>query len=199
MSVSHMPFLFLVSGPSGVGKSTLVRIMLAETSRLSVSISHTTRSPRIGEVEGRDYFFVSRETFENSIQNEEFAEYAEVHGNLYGTSKKVLRGMLDKGQDVLLDIDSNGLRGLQPQFGNELVSVFIRPPSMQVLQKRLRERKTEDDRQLRLRLANAEKEIAAADQYDYQIENDNLDAAVDRLRAILIAERSKTSRLKTVV
>lgn len=194
MSVDYRPFIFLISGPSGVGKSTLLTYVMQHVPSLSLSVSHTTRQPRAGEFEGKDYFYVSRETFLTAIQNEEFVEYAEVHGNMYGTSKIALRAVLSGGQDVVLDIDSEGLRNLKPQFGDELVSVFIRPPDFETLERRLRSRGSETEDQLETRLKNARKEIEASSAYDYQVVNDDLQKASELLCSIIQAERAKTSR-----
>ena len=161
---------------------------------LVFSVSHTTRKPRPGEEDGRDYHFVSREQFKEirDQQPSGFLEWAEVHGNYYGTSRQDVEAQLFEGMDVVLDIDIQGAK--QIQQNGALVTIFIAPPSLSELKRRLRGRDTESEESLATRLANAEKEMQAAEVYTYLIVNDQLDEAVRALRAVIIAERCRRRR-----
>lgn len=186
--------LFVVSAPSGAGKSTLLARVMPALPGLGFSVSHTTRAPRPGEVSGRDYHFVGREEFVALRERTPsgFLEWAEVHGNLYGTSRAEVEGLLAAGRDVVLDIDVQGarqLRGLLPA-----VFIFIAPPSLEELSRRLRHRGTEAEETVRLRLANAREELQAAGEYDYLVVNETLDEAAAQLRAIVLAERCRQRR-----
>ncbi len=163
--------------------------------RLVFSISHTTRKPRPGEVNGRDYYFTSRSRFLEMVEQDCFLEYAEVHGNLYGTSREGIEEQLEKGIDVILDIDVQGAAILRKSGSVSGAHVFIAPPGLAELERRLRSRGTESGEQLLVRLANAEKEMRAAGEYDYLIVNDQLDEAVDLLCSIIVAERARFFRL----
>ena len=143
--------LFVISAPSGAGKSTLCHRLMEETPGVAFSVSHTTRAPRKGEVDGVDYHFVSKEQFMHMVEQEEFLEWAEVHGNCYGTSRSAVTAMLENGQDVLLDIDVQGAMQVRDVFP-ESVLIFILPPSLQVLERRLRNRGTDTEETIRLRL-----------------------------------------------
>ncbi len=184
----------VVSAPSGAGKTTLCRRLLKEDAEISFSISYTSRPPRGGEKAGEDYFFVSRETFQRMIEEDVFLEWAEVHGNLYGTSKKQVLKVLDAGQDILLDIDVQGANQIKDALGQDAVLVFVLPPSFEELERRLRKRATEDEASIKKRLENAKKELAKAHDFDYLVLNDDLENASQRLRAILIAERHRSFR-----
>lgn len=173
----------------------MLKKVMAMLPGLVFSVSHTTRAPRPGEVDGRDYYFVSREEF-IALRDQEpsgFLEWAEVHGNLYGTSREGVERLRSQGFDVILDIDVQGAE--QVRLNGDPVTIFIAPPSLDELARRLRGRGTEDEETLALRLANAKKEMAAADRYAYLIINDDLDQAVDSLRAVLVAERLRRRRL----
>lgn len=186
--------LFVLSAPSGGGKSTIVKQVMADLPGLVFSVSHTTRNPRPGEVDGRDYHFVSRAEF-NSIRQQQppgFLEWAEVHGNMYGTSRNEVNAHLQAGQDVILDIDVQG--AVQVMDAAEPVTIFIAPPSLAELEKRLRGRGTEREEDLLLRLENAKREISYKDKYTYLIINDVLSEAVESLRSIIIAERCRRHR-----
>ena len=163
---------------------------------LVFSVSHTTRKPRHGEENGRDYHFVSHEEFQSMRTTEPsgFLEWAEVHGNLYGTSRAEVVKQLDAGLDVILDIDVQGT--LQVRKSSSPVSIFIAPPSLKELEARLRKRGTENERDLEVRLENAAREMAFIDKYTYLIVNDQLDEAVDGLRSIIIAERCRRRRTR---
>jgi len=186
--------LFVISAPSGAGKTTLLKRLLAGVSGICFSVSHTTRKPRKGEREGIDYHFVDRKRFLELKQQDLFLEWAEVHGNLYGTSRAMVEERLGRGQDLILDIDVQGARKVREKFRNRAVFIFIAPPSLEVLKNRLRSRGTDDEETISLRIANAQKELAASDEYDFLVVNDRLEEAETMLRAIVLAERSRTRR-----
>lgn len=186
--------LFVLSAPSGAGKSTVAEKVLAVTPRLSRSISHTTRPMRKGERDGTDYHFVARETFEAMIERGEFLEWAEVHGNLYGTAYSNIDDIvLKRHNDLLLVIDVQGSASLG-QKGVERVTIFLMPPSMDELKKRLAGRGTDSEEAMRLRLANADYEMAEMDKFDYTVINGDLSKAVDEVRSIITAERLRTKK-----
>ena len=176
----------VISAASGTGKSTLVKMLTKEFSAFTYSVSCTTRSPRVGEVDGRDYHFLSRDAFKAKRSQGYFAEWAEVHGNFYGTPLEPVRTCLNEGRDMIFDIDVQGAMQLrdtlpQAQF------IFLLPPGRAELVKRLESRGTDDQETIMKRLANGPGEIEQADLFDYQIVNDDLDAAYDRLRAVYLA------------
>jgi len=186
--------LLVLSAPSGGGKTTILKRVMADLPGLVFSVSHTTRKPRPGEEDGRDYYFVSRREFE-SIRDRQpsgFLEWAEVHGNLYGTSRAAVEQRLGAGRDVVLDIDVQG--AAQIRKSADPVAVFIAPPSLAELEARLRGRGTEDEQTIALRLENAKQELRVVDSYDYLIVNDRLAEAVESLRSIIIAERCRRRR-----
>ena len=176
----------VMSAPSGAGKSTLTHKLLNEFPHFGYSISCTTRKPRAGEVDGRDYHFISHEEFDRRRAENLFAEWAEVHGNFYGTPLAPLREMLDNGQDVIFDIDVQGAAQMKLNLA-EALFVFILPPSMSELENRLRSRGTDDEETIARRMANAAGEMAEARWYDAVVVNDNLDRAYDELRAAYLA------------
>ena len=186
--------LFIISAPSGTGKTTVLKKVMAQMPALAFSVSHTTRAPRAGEQNGADYHFVDRSTFQDMQARGAFLEWAEVHGNLYGTSKDVIDENLAAGTDIILDIDVQGARQIKEKHVRHAVFLFIVPPSLAELEKRLAGRNTDSAETITLRLNNARQELAAVDQYDYVIVNDEVDAAVDVLRSIIIAERCKNRR-----
>ena len=188
--------LFILSGPSGSGKSTLTHRLLAEVPGLAFSVSHTTRPPRPGERDGVDYHFVTREAF-IALRDRKpsgFFEWAEVHGNLYGTAVDEVRSKLARGLDILLDIDVQGARQvLARPDGQDAVSVFVSPPSMAALAERL-ERRGDAGDTFELRLRNAREEVACASDYAYLLVNDDLETAAAALKSIVIAERLRRRR-----
>ena len=186
--------LFIISAPSGAGKSTLLKKLLAKVDNLAFSVSHTTRAPRPGESNGREYHFVDRATFEGMRTDQAFLEWAEVHGNLYGTSRAAIETQQAQGIDVFLDIDVQGARQLREQRIQGAIFLFIAPPSWSELERRLRGRGTDPEETVQLRLNNARQEMKDAGRYDYLVINDQLDEAVDVLRAVVIAERCKGRR-----
>ncbi len=176
--------LFIISGPSGAGKSTLLSAILKKRPQLRYSISHTTRPPRGDEQDGVDYHFVSESAFRRKIDTGEFAEWAEVHGHLYGTSATYIEEMLDRDQDVLLDIDVQGAERLSTKYP-EAISVFITTPSMEELDKRLLKRGVDSPVAVKRRLKNAEAEMAQAHHYDHVVVNDDLAQTVSNLESII--------------
>jgi len=190
----HDGLLLVLSAPSGCGKTTILRRVMEEVPNLAFSVSHTTRTPRIGEVDGVHYYFVGKEEFlaMRDRQPAGFLEWAEVHGNFYGTSAAEVERRQQAGCDVLLDIDVQG--AAQVRLRANPVTVFIAPPSLQVLEQRLRGRGSDDDATIAKRLNNARKEMACIDAYDYVIVNDVLEEAAAALRSIIVAERSRRRR-----
>ena len=186
--------LVVVSAPSGAGKTTLCHEVRTLVPDLYYSVSYTTRAPRHGETDGTDFFFVTEGAFTAMRERDEFAEWAEVHGHLYGTPATALESALGRGLDVLLDIDTHGARQLRQRYP-EAVSVFIMAPSMAELDARLRERNSNSPGDIARRLSRAKEEIAAWRQYDYLIINRDVKDAVDQLATIIQAERCRTSRL----
>ncbi|SMC26894.1 guanylate kinase [Desulfacinum hydrothermale DSM 13146] len=185
--------LFVVSAPSGVGKTTLLRRVLQDVPGLRYSVSCTTRSPRPGEEDATDYFFLSREEFEDGIRSGRFLEWARVHGNYYGTDGRVVEEWLHAGWDVLLEIDVQGARQVRVHHPSA-TTIFILPPSMEVLRQRLQARGTESPEQLEMRLEAARSELREAPWYDYLVVNDALDEAVQDLAAIFRACRCRRRR-----
>ena len=181
------PFPLILSSPSGGGKTTIARLLLDRRNDVGYSVSCTTRSPRPGEQEGRDYYFLDRNEFLARRAAGDFAECAEVHGNLYGTLKSEIARVLEHGKHVVMDIDVQGARQLREAFP-KTVTVFVLPPSGEVLLSRLRARKTESPQQLAARLDSALQELRAVEEYEYVVVNDDLDQAVQRVGAILDAE-----------
>ncbi|MDY5029535.1 guanylate kinase [Hallerella succinigenes] len=179
--------LFVMSAPSGAGKTTLKDLVIKEFPDMVYSISATTRAPREGEVDGTHYFFKSRDEFKRMIENNELVEWNEVHGNFYGTPKSFVEKMLSEGKRVLFDLDVFGKVNFDKVYP-EAIGILILPPSLEILEQRLRNRNTDSDEVISLRLHNARKEIEFAKQhgkYEYKIVNDNLDDAVNQLRKIL--------------
>lgn len=195
--MNNLGKLFVISAPSGAGKTSLCNELLKTYDNLEYSISVTTREPRTDEVEGKDYFFVDEVTFRNMIQNDEFLEWAEVHGNLYGTPKKFINEKLESGVNILLDIDPQGARQLKSKL-NFGVYIFIIPPSLKDLEERLRNRRTESEEKLRLRLENAKREVRYYKDYDYIIVNKNFKKAFNELNAIYIAEHLRSKDVEKI-
>ena len=179
--------LFVFSGPSGVGKGTLKAKLFEEfAGRIAYSVSATTRGPREGEVDGKDYFFISRQEFERRVKNNEFLEHAEFAGNCYGTPRAYVKKLLDSGMNVVLEIDVQGALQVMKSMP-ECVSVFILPPSFEELEHRLRGRGTETEEKVRERLETAKRELPYAPQYDYQIVNGgDIEAAYQSLREVFL-------------
>ena len=184
--------LFIVAAPSGAGKSSLVNALLERESGISLSISYTSRLPRPGESEGQHYHFVSREVFERMAATDAFYEYANVHGDLKGTARIAVEPLLERGQDMLLEIDWQGACQIRDKLGADLracISIFILPPSRHELERRLRTRASDDAQAIARRLADSREEIAHAGDFDYLVVNDDFATALADLRAIVGAER----------
>lgn len=186
--------LFVVSAPSGAGKTTLCREVRRQVTDLAYSISVTTRAPRPGEIDGVDFDFVSEDEFRELLERGGFAEWASVHGHLYGTRARTLEAALQGGADVLLDIDTQGAAQLRARY-REAVLVFIVAPSMAELEQRLRERRSDAEEDIARRLRRAREEIALWRRYDYLIVNRELKEALEQLVAVIQAERCRTARL----
>ena len=187
--------MFILSSPSGAGKTTIARKLLAEEGDdLRLSVSVTTRPMRPGEVDGRDYFFVGRAEFDRLVETDAFFEWAEVFGNCYGTPKAEIRERLKRGEDFLFDIDWQGTQQLYQRAQGDVVRVFLLPPSMAELEHRLRSRGTDSDEVIDARMARARGEISHWDAYDYVVINDDIDACFAKVRMILEAERMRRLR-----
>ena len=176
--------VIVLSAPSGAGKHTILKRARAQDPKLAYSVSATTRAPRQGEVDGKDYYFLDRDTFEQRVANGEFAEWAEVHGNLYGTLRSELDRLVSSGKDVVLELDVQGMRSLKAT-GLNVVTIFIMPPSEAELARRLENRGANTPEDTALRLKNAREEMAARDEYDYVIVNDELNQAVEAFQNIV--------------
>ncbi|MDX9943509.1 MAG: guanylate kinase [Azonexus sp.] len=187
--------LYVVAAPSGAGKTTLVRLLLAQEPAIHLSISFTTRAPRPGEENGREYHFVAVDAFRGMISRDEFLEWAEVHGNFYGTSKKWISDQLTAGHDVLLEIDWQGAQQVRKLFPDAL-GIFILPPSIDELTRRLVGRGTDAPEIIERRLAAAEAEMRHVGEFDYVIINDQLDQALEDLRAIVRSSRLNVRKQK---
>ncbi|RMG48325.1 MAG: guanylate kinase [Acidobacteria bacterium] len=185
--------LFVLTAPSGAGKSTLVARLLGAVERLVFSVSWTTRPPRPGERDGREYRFTDRENFRRMVEAGAFLEWAEVHGELYGTARADVERELAAGRDVLLDIDVQGAEQLRRR-GADALFVFLLPPDRETLERRLRGRHTEDEARLARRLKNAAREVRLFDRFDYVVVNDDLDRAAEELVAIVRADRARIAR-----
>jgi guanylate kinase len=192
--ISRRGTLFVVSAPSGAGKTTLCREIRLRLPDLAYSVSVTTRPPRPGEIDGADFRFVGAPEFRAMLARGEFAEWATVHGNLYGTRARALEDALTTGRDVLLDIDTQGAAQLRARYP-DAVLIFILAPSVKELEQRLRERRSDVDADIERRLVRAREEIALWRQYDYLIVNRDVKEAMEQLESIILAERCRVARL----
>ncbi len=191
--------LYIVSAPSGAGKTSLSNELIDIFPNLRHSVSYTTRVPRPGETDGVDYFFVSREEFERMSVAGEFAEWAEVHGNFYGTAVRTLEKFCSQGINLILDIDCQGARQLKKSCYRDAVYIFILPPSFEELRKRLKGRNTDSQDVIERRMRVAMDEVKESSWYDYLVVNDDFPRALEKLRSIIIAEQCRTERVvKTV-
>jgi guanylate kinase len=189
--------LFVISSPSGGGKGTLIRRLLERESGVGYSVSWTTRAPRPGEVDGVNYRFVSEEEFARMRQANGFLEWAVVHGNLYGTARAAVKKEMSQGRDIILEIDVQGARAVRKAM-RSVVSVFILPPSFEVLRERLTARMTERPEELELRLANARGEVEQYRYFDYLVLNDEVERAAEELASVVRAERARRKRREWV-
>lgn len=185
--------LFVVSSPSGGGKGTLIQRVLTAVSNVSYSVSYTTRKPRPGEMNGREYFFVETEEFEEMISRDEFLEWAHVHGKLYGTSRSQVANEINEGRDIILEVDVQGAASVR-ELIPESASIFILPPSFEILRQRLIARGTDSEEELALRLRNAPEELKDYSTFDYLIINDDIEKAAAKLAAVVAAERVRLTR-----
>ena len=196
--MKHRGILIVVSGFSGAGKGTLMKELISTYDNYALSVSMTTRKPRPGEEEGKSYFFVDKDTFEETIAKDGLIEYASYCGNYYGTPRKAVEDMLNAGKDVILKIEVEGAMNIKRLFP-ECCLVFILPPSMQELERRLRKRGTETEEKIIERTAQAREELKFAENYDYLIVNGALEKAVDDLRAVISAEKLRKVRQMTLL
>ena len=188
MPPPHKPLVYIISAPSGSGKSTLVSELLKMVPNLDFSISYTTRPPRRSEQNGKQYFFVSRDEFQQMIRDDEFLEYAEVFGHLYGTARRFRREAEQKGQDLLLDIDVQGARQVKQRLP-DAISIFILPPDRKTLEWRLRKRSEDTEEVIQRRLVTATREIENYDKYNYILVNDQLQDSIKSLQAVVRSAR----------
>lgn len=179
-----MANLFIIAAPSGCGKTSLVKALLESLSNLSVSVSHTTRKPRKAEIDGENYHFVSKERFGEMISNNDFVEHAEVFGNLYGTARSNIKEKLDANIDIILEIDWQGARQVRENMPDS-ISIFILPPSKNVLLQRLTDRAQDDDETISERMKNSESEMSHYDEFEYLVINDQFDSALNDLKTII--------------
>lgn len=181
--------LIVLSGPSGSGKTTIRKSLCERIPGIFWSVSATTRLRREGEVDGKDYSFTTSEDFQEKIANDEFIEYAEVHGNYYGTMRKPIEDAIEKGMDCILDIDVQGARKIKNDARYHLVLIFIEPPSLEELRRRIEKRSTESQETIDRRMQNAFMEIKSSSFYDYRIVNDNIENAIKQIQEIILANR----------
>ena len=186
--------MFILSSPSGAGKTTIARRILAEDGQIRLSVSYTTRPMRPGEAHGRDYFFVDADEFNSKVEAGEFLEWAEVFGHLYGTPKAEIKAGLKAGHDYLFDIDWQGTQQLYQRMEVDVVRVFLLPPSIEELQRRLASRGTDSTQVVADRMARARSEISHWDGYDYVVVNDDINACFDKVTGILNSERMRRAR-----
>lgn len=193
-AIQRRGLMLVISSPSGAGKSTIARNLLEADPHMSISVSVTTRKRRPSEIEGRHYFFKSIREFEGLRQTDALLEWAEVHGNFYGTPRDAVEAAMSEGQDMLFDIDWQGAQQLQEKMGGDVVSIFILPPSMAELQSRLHRRAEDTEEVIATRLANSRSEIEHWLEYDYIVVNEDLDSAFASVQAIVEAERLRRDR-----
>ena len=184
--------LYVISGPSGVGKSTIIELLRKRVPDLGYSISHTSRRPRDTEVNGVDYHFVVRKTFNRMIKEGAFVEWAKVYHDLYGTSFSSLRDQTEHGLDVVMDLDSHGAKNIKENFSNSTL-IYVLPPSLEVLEKRLRDRATDEEEAIDIRIKKAFRQLKECAWYDYIVINDALNKAVGEVASIIISERCRRS------
>ena len=190
--------IFVVSSPSGVGKSTLIRLLLESVKALYFSISHTTRPRRLSEEDGKDYFYVERDKFESMIAGDEFVEWAVVHGNLYGTLRAHLEAVQNSGLNIIMDVDVQGQQQVKSKIP-EATTIFILPPSFDELKARLMSRGSESDHAIEGRLDQARKEISCWKDYDYLVINDDLHRAFEQLRSIVLATQARRGSVQNQI
>lgn len=192
--IKRRGFMLVLSSPSGAGKTAIARRILETEANMSLSVSVTTRAPRPGEVNGKDYFFVDRPTFDGMVQRNEFLEHAEFCGNCYGTPREPVRKALEEGKDILFDIEWQGTQQIAENAREDLVSVFILPPSMMELERRLFSRAQDSEDVVRQRMATAASEMSHWNEYDYVLVNVDFEESVESVRSVIRAERLKRQR-----
>lgn len=193
--MNHLPFLIVVSAPSGTGKTTVVNTVLSQIDSIKYSVSATTRERRVDEVHGKSYIFISKDEFRQKIKEGYFIEWAEIYGDFYGTPRPFLEECLNSGYDVILDLDIMGKRALEKAFPGKVVSVFLMPPNLETLKMRLTKRKSESPEKLKIRLQLAKKEMLWSKEYNYIVINDKIEEAVKSIISIIQAERMKRERI----
>lgn len=193
--VKRRGLLFVLSSPSGAGKTTISRALLARNPDLNVSVSVTTREPRPGEVDGKDYHFIPKDKFDEMVKNDELLEHAKVFRNYYGTPLEPVKKALDDEQDIIFDIDWQGTQQLKQKLDDDIVTVFILPPSKDELERRLRARQQDEEHVIIERMKKAADEISHYSEYTYVIINTDLDQSISKAQAILEAERAKRRRM----
>lgn len=198
VKVERTGMLLIISGPSGTGKGTLVKKLMENDPTFRFSCSVTTRKPRVGEIEGVHYYFVSDEEYDRLLDENAFLEHATVHGHRYGTLRKPVEEMMQQGDNVLLDIDPQGAISVM-ENASDYVSVFILPPSFEDLRVRLHTRNTDDPVEIERRLNNARGEVTKVDRYQYSVVNDDLELAFSQLQSIVNAEKLRTKRCKITI
>ena len=194
-TVKRRGLLFVLSSPSGAGKTTISRALLARNPNLSVSVSVTTRPPRPGEVDGKDYHFITKDKFDEMVKNDELLEHAKVFRNYYGTPLEPVKQALENSQDIIFDIDWQGTQQLKQKLDDDIVTTFILPPSKEELERRLRARQQDKESVIIERMKKAADEISHYSEYTYVIINNDLDHSISQAQAILDAERSKRRRV----
>lgn len=193
--MSSENLIIVVSAPSGVGKTTVIQYLLSQRQDLVVSVSATTRKPRLGERDGVDYYFISEEEFKAKIENNEFVEYAEVHNSLYGTLRNELERHLNSNKHVILELDVQGMRSIKKKYPYS-ISVFLLPPSMAEMERRLRNRGTETEEKIKLRIQRAKEEMKCRREFDYNIVNYQVEQSAYDLNTIINAELLRPNRVK---
>ncbi|MBP1924879.1 guanylate kinase [Sedimentibacter acidaminivorans] len=190
--------LVVISGPSGSGKGTICKRLIDEIENINVSVSATTRKPRVGEIEGKNYFFIDEDDFVKKINNDEFLEHALVYGNYYGTPKKIVLKQLEEGKDIILEIDIQGALKVKENYPKG-VFIFILPPSLEELKNRIEGRGTDSKEVIHRRLKCAYDELNYAFEYDYVVLNDEVDSAVEKIKEIISAEKNKSARNQALI
>lgn len=187
--------IYVISGPSGSGKSTLIELLIKRVPGIGYSISHTSRKPRDNEVNTVDYHFVNRKTFMTMIEDGSFVEWAEVYDDFYGTSSSSLRGRMNQGLDVAMDLDSKGAENIKKHYKDSIL-IYILPPSLKILEKRLKNRAMDNEKVIKTRISRAVAELQDCVWYDYIIINDDLDEAFEKVKSIVISDRCRNSYMQ---
>ncbi|AFE53752.1 guanylate kinase [Rickettsia prowazekii] len=190
MKFKNKGLIIILSSPSGTGKSSLAKELLKIDNNLRLSISVTTRKPRLGEVDGINYYFKSDREFKTLVKQNKFLEYAKIYNDYYGTPKEYVKMLLKQGFDVLFDIDWQGVRSIKKNT-NTVITIFILPPSIEILEQRLRNRATDNEETIKLRMQSAQNEISHANEYDYVVINDDFSQTLKKIHEIIVAERAK--------